>query len=333
MSASIGVTTSLTPNLIMHLMACAGIAGRKDYGRKFKFTINAEEMAFMKSFDKDFVAKPPLAGGPLFTILFQVPSYFPANSFEEISEVFKSLRRSLEETSLNPFKKSFPCEASPLDKWIPPVLQSVFFTRFQPRYEELMNVIDQFIRILRACYERFYKDCWLVARKAMQKKALKIQKRVESLDLLEAWREVIGKAFPYPSFAVYLCEPGNTVSSTMAEKIVIPNQHSVNQAIQAIVHEVGVHFITLSDWIQNPKTSRILMKDREGLIRVQEAAICHLKSKVLKRMHVELGEDRFLLGMRLEREVAMFSSVWKSGRPLEIIDAVAEAYRKLSPAY
>jgi len=330
MSPSIEVTTSLTPNLIMHVVACSGIAGRKDYGRQFISTINAEEMAFLESLAKDFAAKPPLAGGPLFTILFQVPSYFPANNFEETSSVLKALRRSLGEASLNLLKKTFPDEASLLNKWIPPSLQSVFFTQFQPKLEELMRVIDHFALILKACYERFYKDYWHTAGETMRTRAFKIRERLKPLDLLGAWKEVLGKAFPYPNFTVYLCEPCNTVSSLMAEKIVIPSQYSMNQALHAIIHEAGVHFITPSDWIQNPKTSILLMKDREGLIRVYEAAICHLKSEVLQRIHVELGEDPFLIGMKLEREMAMFSSVWKNRKSIKIINAIAEAYAKLS---
>nr|MDO8134408.1 hypothetical protein [Candidatus Njordarchaeum guaymaensis] len=76
-----------------------------------------ERIAFLKSLTTDFLAKPPLAGGPLFTFLFQIPSYFPAINFKDISTVFRVMKRSIGEGSLNYLERALHIERSTLDEW------------------------------------------------------------------------------------------------------------------------------------------------------------------------------------------------------------------------
>jgi len=164
----------------------------------------------------------------------------------------------------------------------------------------------------------------------LQKKALEIQKRLEHLNLLETWENVLGKTFPYPNFVVYLCEPCNSVSSLMAEKIVIPSQYELEQALLAIVHEAGVHSISPGDWVRDPNALTHFTRNREGLMRMQEATICYLKSEVIKRLGIEVQGDPFLSGMGLEKEVTTFRRVWESRRWTSITHAIREAVSKLS---
>lgn len=158
---------------------------------------------------------------------------------------------------------------------------------------------------------------------------MRIREGLKSIDILEAWKVILGRSFPYPDFKVCLCEPTNAVSSTMAEMIVIPSQDSVNASLQSIVHEAGAHFIGPKDWAENAKLSAILEEDMEGLIRMVEAAICYLKPEVFRRMRVKVDEDSFLVGMRLEREVAVFGSIWMKSKVHEINEAIAKAYAKM----
>lgn len=324
------VDTNLTPNLIMHVMACGGVAGSRQYGRQHEDTIDPRDMAFLKSLTTDFLAKPPLAGGPLFTFLFQIPSYFPAMDFKDVSVVFRAMRRSISEGSLDYLERGLHIEESTLDEWIPRSLQSFFFAQLHSNLDRILSAVDHFTRIMQASYERFYKDYWPVTGEMLQKKALEIQKGLEHSNLLETWENVLGKTFPYPNFVVYLCEPCNSVSSLMAEKIVIPSHYELEKALLAIVHEAGVHFISPSDWVRDPNALAHFMRNRESLMRMQEAAICHLKSEVIERLGVEVEGDLFLSGMGLEKEVTTFSYIWESRKWTSITDAIREAYSKLS---
>jgi len=221
-------------------------------------------------------------------------------------------------------------EGSTPDEWILRSLQSFFFAQLQSDLDQILSAVDHFTQILQASYERFYKDYWPVTREMLQKKALEIQKGLEHLNLLERWGNVLGKTFPYPNFVVYLCEPCNSVSSLMAEKIVIPSHYELEQALLAIAHEAGVHFISPNDWIRDPNALVHFIRDREGLMRMQEAAICHLKSEVIEGLGLELGP--FLSGMGLEEEVTTFRRVWECGKWMSITDAIRGAYSKLGEA-
>lgn len=48
------VDTNITPNLIMHVMACGGVAGSREYGRRHEDTIDPREMALLKSLTTHF---------------------------------------------------------------------------------------------------------------------------------------------------------------------------------------------------------------------------------------------------------------------------------------
>jgi hypothetical protein len=329
MAPHIHVSTDLAPNLIMHIMACSGVAGRKDYGKKYHQTIRSEEKLKIKRFMKDFECKPPLAGGPFFTILFQIPSYLEAANVIEISKLFHSLKRCLQSGSFDVLKETFSKEMMFLDIWLPPSLQASLFDRFKSQPTDVKSVIDQFTDILNAVYERFYKSYWSITRGKILKKALTIERGLSNFRLLDRWEGILGKDFPYPEFKVYLCEPCSSISSLMAEKIVIPAVLTFDQALQVIIHEAGVHFITPSEWLQNPKTSRAFKKDMEGLIRVEEAAICYLKPYIFRKIGMEMREDVFLKGMKLEKELAAFSDVWRKQKVRGICEAVAIAYSKL----
>jgi hypothetical protein len=329
MSSGVQVTTSLTPNIIMHAMACCGAVGREDYGERYRHTLSDEERNFFQSISKDFAVRPPLAGGPLFTILFQIPSYFPANNPKEIAATFEALKRCIRESSFSHLKHAFPKYVSQIDTWFPANMVSSFMSRFWSKFDGASGAMDRFSQILNDCYERFYGGYWPQARKTMLSKATKIQEGFKPIDLLEEWKRILGKPFPYTGFTIWLCEPSNTVSSIMAEKIIIPSEDDVKVSLESIVHESGVHFISPNDWATNDTLSPIFRDDMEGLIRMVEAAICYLKPIVLKRMQIKPQEDPFLIGMGLEKEVTSFGQVWEKGKPIDITAAIAEAYKNM----
>lgn len=331
MYSGVQVTTSLTPNIIMHVMACSGAAGREDYGERYRHTLSNEERSFFQSISKDFAVRPPLAGGPLFTIMFQIPSYFPAENPKEIAATFEALKRSIMGSSFCHLKQAFPKYASQIDTWFPANMESYFMSGFKPKLDEASEVIDRFSQILNDCYERFYGRYWPQARETMLSKATRIQESLKPINLLEEWKRILSKPFPYAGFTVLLCEPINTISSIMAEKIVIPSEADINMSLESIVHESGVHFVGPDDWATNTKLSPLFRDDVEGLIRMVEAAICYLKPIVLKRMHLEPKKDTFLVGMRLEKEVASFGSVWEKTKekPIDITATIAEAYKNM----
>jgi hypothetical protein len=313
----------------MHVLACGGVAGRKDYGEEYHHTLRPEEKSIIKRFMKDFACKPPLAGGPLFTVLFQIPGYLEVMDVSEISKLFQCLKRSLQLGSFGVLKEAFPKELVFFDTWLPPNMQASLLSQFKSQLLEVNNVIDQFTGVLNAVYERFYRSYWSNARDKILRKASTIEQGLSDFRLLDEWKEVLRRDFPYSEFKVYLCEPCNSVSSLMAEKIIIPTKLTFNQALQVIIHEAGVHFITPSEWLQNPKTSRAFRKDMEGLIRVEEAAICHLKPYIFQKIGIEMKEDIFLKGMKLEKELEAFSNVWRKQKVRNIYDAIAIAYSKL----
>lgn len=222
-------------------------------------TLIPEEKSALKSLIKDFACKPPLTCGPLFTILFQIPSYF-----EKIVQLFNYLKRSLQLGSFSVLKRAFPKEMAFFDMWFPISTKATFLLQFRFRLLEVINLIDCFTNILNAVYERFYRSYWSNAKGKILRKASTMEQRLNDFRLIDMWKNILGKDFPYHEFKVYLYEPCNSISSLMAEKIIVPTGLTFDQALHAIIHEVGVHFITPYEWLQNPKTSKIYKEDMKG---------------------------------------------------------------------
>ena len=173
------VSSSLTPNIVAHVVACSGIGGRRDYGYEFAHTLTEEERQFIRRFQKDFSRSPPLSGGPFFSILFQIPSYFYANDLES---TIRSNDRLLDFLQGASFEEGIsPEETRALEFWSPRELREWSMESLKPMFGETERTIKRFGDVLVSCYVRFYSEYWTRLLPGLMAKAKQIQDSMKDL--------------------------------------------------------------------------------------------------------------------------------------------------------
>ena len=316
-------STSLTPNIVAHILACSGVTGRRNYGLKFGHTLTEEEREFVQGFRKDFTPTPPLSGGPYSSLLELVPSYFPSDSLEESVRSYDLLLDGLQGGL---FEEGIsPQEAKALEFWSPKELREWSIDSLRPMFDEVERNISRFKDILISCHSKFYKDHWTQVKPNLMAKATQIEEAMEDLDYFHVWSELLGKDFPYQEFIVYLCEARAGSTSLMAEKIAMPSIFSIEEAKEVILHEAGIHFIGPGDYFKDAGTGRFFVNNTGKVTRMEEAAICHLKSRLYRKMNLKLEKDWHISVMNLEEELSAFSRVWETGEFSNVIEAILEA--------
>ena len=320
------VTTSLTPNILAHIYASAGLTRNKQYHERFRHTLREEDVEFLETFAPHFRGAPPMAGGPMFLYLYQIPSYFPV---ESLDEVLGNIDRIVEGIR----GRSFEClgldqdTVSALDVWMPRQLFEY------PSSNIVSDVLEQVIQILNRLkdviansYDNYYAEHWRELKPLLLRRAAELKNEFEGLPVIDAWSEALGLAFPYRDFVVYLCEARRGGTSLLAEKIAIPYDIPLEKAVDIIIHEVGIHFIIRpGEYLRRGLTVEGFMEHQGEIGRMEEAATCYFKPRVYEGLGLTLEEDYHLPLMKIEDEIQRFATVWEREEPADVFEGLLKA--------
>lgn len=322
------VTTSLTPNILAHIYASAGLTRNKQYHERFRHTFREEDVEFLETFTPHFRGTPPMAGGPMFLYLYQVPSYFPAESLDEvlgnIDKIIEGLRSGcIENMGLD------QDTVNALNVWMPRQL----FEYPSPNIvsdvlEQVIQILNRLKEVIAHSYENYYTERWRELKPLLLQKATEIKKEFKSLPVFNVWSEALGLAFPYRDFVVYLCEARRGGTSLLAEKIVIPYDISLEKAVDTIIHEVGIHFIIRpGEYLRRGLTAEGFMQHQGEIGRMEEAATCYFRPRVYEGLGLTLKEDYHLPLMKIEDEIQRFATVWERDEPANVFEGLLKACR------
>ena len=318
------VTTSLPPNILSHIYTCAGLTTNTEYRERFRQTLREEDHEFLKHFESHFRHRPPVAGGPLFLFLYQIPSYFPAENLEEMFKTFDILMRTLGTRSTT-FQGIKPETVKALEEWMPPEMAEVPRSYLEPMLGELRGIIERLKDIVSNAYRSFYREHWKTTRPDLLKKAGEIQDALRELLIFEAWSEALRIDFPYKEFVVYLCEARLGATSLLAEKIALPSSITIERASETIIHEAGIHFIAPREYLRRGVAPEVFLRNQEELSRMEEASLCYLKPQVYSRLRLRLDSDYHIPLMKIEKEIQRFTEVWENENPDDVIDGILKA--------
>jgi hypothetical protein len=322
------VTTSLTPNILAHIYASAGLTRNKQYHERFCHTIREEDVEFLETFTPHFRGTPPMAGGPMFLYLYQIPSYFPAESLDEvlgnIDKIIEGLRSgSIENMGLD------QDTVSALDVWMPRKL----FEYPSPNMvsdvlEQVIQILNRLKEVITHSYENYYAERWRELKPLLLQKATELKNKFEGLPVFNVWSEALGLAFPYRDFVVYLCEARRGGTSLLAEKIAIPYDILLKKAVDTIIHEVGIHFIIRpGEYLKRGLTVEGFMQHQGEIGCMEEAATCYFKPRVYEGLGLTLKEDYHLPLMKIEDEIQRFATVWERDEPADVFEGLLKACR------
>lgn len=324
---SLVVTTSLTPNILAHIYASAGLTRDTQYHERFRHTLGEEDIEFLKPLTPHFRGQPPMAGGPLFLFLYQIPSYFPA---ENLGELLSNIDRIVEAL------KGGRIDYGGLDQdtiraleiWIPPQLSEFSSDVAGPFYGQVRDILNRLKGIVTRSYKRFYGEHWRELKPLLLRRATEINKEFEGLPAFDAWSEALGLKFPYREFVVYLCEARRGGTSLLAERFAQQYDVPLERMVDTIIHEVGIHFIIRpGEYLNRGLSVEGFMGHQEEIGRMEEAATCYFKPQVYGRLGLTLKEDYHLPLMKIEGEIQQFAEVWERDKPADVIEGLLKACR------
>lgn len=324
-ASRLALRASFLTNFIAHVLTRLGVLPAPGRG----ITSSGRDLA--EFLGREFKCRPPLAGGPLFTLLFQIPAYFEGDSLEDVLEAYSLAERCVASRSFNPLRRAL---GPALDEWFPQEVEELFFKELGAFDEaKLAAAINLLKGALAEAYDAFKREEWSGMAGRIQRVKSALETALRGVDVIELWEELLSVDFPFAQFAVLLCEPCGTVSSLLAEKVVVPSKASLENLLNAIVHEAGVHFFTPRRLLRHPDLRERYLSDKLGTLRAVEALVCHLKAEILSSVGVRLEQDPFIVGMNLQREVEVARRAFRETRlndPYEAVLKVLEEGEKRS---
>lgn len=334
MVVEVEVSTSLNPNILMHVFSCLEIDGTyysSNYGAKHHFTL--EKKVYQEW--EGLLKKIQTLGiqDVLYSVLFQIPSYIPAEDIEILNDYFDALQETINKQSMDILLDSYPSVFDNLEYFIPITFIEDHFNRLFAEKTLIIQLIQKLRSTMTKLWKNFYEDYWTKeALPELEKQSLKLNKIIKPVNLVNSWQKKLLIDYPYSEFTIYLVEPTTTISTDLlAEKIIISNSLDERDIYRIIIHEVGRSYLLTNELFVNSYTSTIAKSNIDKLSLIVDAICLHFK----KELFIELGlrdqnNDPYLQ-TGLDEIVKTFNSVWSKMEEKNIYNAIAKTYNALSP--
>ncbi|MFW9924161.1 MAG: hypothetical protein ACFFDW_12830 [Candidatus Thorarchaeota archaeon] len=333
MSPKVVVTTNLTPNLLMHVFSCFEVEGSfydSDYGLKHHFTLLDEDYEIWEEKAKKCMTLG--CNAELYAILFQIPSYIPADDIEMVLDCFDKIADAVDEGSIKVLIESYPDLFDNLSIYAPTEVYDNHFKRLNEHKGIILEIISIFKEILQGLWERFYAEFW---EKELQGKLLKqaenLSKMINPINIISAWQRILKIDFPYNEFIVILVQATNTiVTNLLAEQIVISSKNEEMDSYKIIVHEVGRSFLLNMNLFEHEKLKAVAQYNIDKLTQIVDAVIIYLKRKMINTLKIKPEEHDTFAWPGYEEITKVFEHVWDSMQDKNIYEAIEQTYTKLS---
>ncbi|NHJ03723.1 MAG: hypothetical protein EAX90_02790 [Candidatus Heimdallarchaeota archaeon] len=334
MFKKIQVSTSLTPNLLMHIFSCLEVEGSfydTNYGMKHHFTLLEEEYELWQNNAKKCMTLG--CNTELYAILFQIPSYIPAEDVEMILDSFDKISEAIEEGSIDSLITSYPELFDGLPIYAPKEIFDNHFKRLNEHKEIIKEIVNQFQQVLRGVWERFYSDYWEnKALPKLLKKTEDVNMIIKPINIINSWQKVLGIEYPYNEFIALLVEPTTTIATNLlAEKIVISANLEDLEIYRILVQEVGRSFLLNTSLFEHEKLKAITESNVEKLSLIVDAACIYLKRTLFETLRIRPNEPDPYIIQGIQDVIQTFGTIWESMMEKDIMEALVQTYNKLTP--
>jgi len=266
---------------------------------------------------EDIQFKAPVAGGPLFIFIFQIPGYIGPENVDDFEKIIEGCIRFIQTGSIEKLKADWPKETKYLEKWYNPVYIDVILSEIGANKEDVIKTLEiwkDYIKVIWDQYLPIYNN------KIEEYPFDSINALYKTSTILHQWDSVMGIQYPYEKFIVCICPENNTLASSLGpEKIVFGARYSKDYLEHSIVHESGVRYFPFDEFASRDESAKIMKTDYENLLRIIETEVCFRKPEILK-----IDKDVFLYGMHLE-EILKFRQQ-KSQNNQDIFDFITQLY-------
>ncbi len=248
----------------------------------------------LETLGKEFAFCPPSAGGPIFTLVYQIPSYLDPTSVSELEKINHVLIQFIKNESIHSFQDIYPKKTIYWDKWYTKSWLNYLFKNIRKNKEKVIDIVNYFHEFLIKLWPHYLHEYHQLLNHYNMKD---YESKCRTLNVFSKWEQVLNMKYPYDEFNLIICPESYTTASSLGpQKIVFGSCHSWDVMKNALIHEVGVRFMNLHLLSTHPDTSDIMEKDYFGIIKLIETEVCFQKSKLLPGLEA----DPFISGMKLE---------------------------------
>ena len=309
------------PSLCFRALKRLGFAGKESTGEDGDM---AEQLAEV---GESFNFAPPMAGGPIFTLVYQMPGYLAPEQPDQMMEIFKRVGCFVETGEIQHILEEFPQKTREWGLWYTEPLLDAFLHPLEGREQDVLQLVDLFSGYLQRLWPQYRDefDQWL--------DDFDLGAWEEHLQIgrvIDVWEAVAETSYPYSGFTMVACpETPSTASSLGPDKIVLGARHGIEVARNSLVHEIGVRMPGLHRLAQHPDTAQLMAKDYVGMLRLLEAESCFRKHEVMHNLgwEYDADQDGFLSGMDLHGLVELRTEISASD---DLYEMFAEWYRQAS---
>lgn len=270
---------------------------------------------YFRGVARELSLQPPLAGGPMFFFLFQLPCYFRAEDADEVLDnvdvahaVAKDGPRALGDSG-------YPTEN--WYAWDPPWCNS-------EARKQASELVGPFRESVQHMWETHLSGEWSSLRKRLRAKADAVVARFEGVNPGASWAHLMGRGI-CESLSIRVSVAGPSMASSSGMDVVVTAERfSTEQIVKAVVHETGVRFIPLTELRSRLPTEA---SERTALT-LMEAATCYIKTPILEKLGLHEEPEPFAEAMQISHLVRMFGCTWNGTRD-GVIPALLECHEQL----
>lgn len=239
----------------------------------------------------------PLAGGPAFTFVYQIPGSLDPAGPANLAEVADFLEEFIRHKDVTALMRRWPERTRYWDQWYIP--GSMVYLA-DGREDELIGLVRLFIEFLAGEWEGYREEheAKLAGYPFADRAAAAV-----AVEPMVLWDRELGMPYPYDRFDLVICPESRTLASSLGpERVVFGAMHDWPAMRDAIVHEVGVRYLSIGRLRSHPATHDLIARDFGGVIRLVETEVCYRKPRLLPDL--DPSADPFMKGMRLGELVA-----------------------------
>jgi hypothetical protein len=251
----------------------------------------------MEDLGATFDFRPPIAGGPLFTFVYQIPGYLNPADPAELGGILEAVKDFLHSADLEAFTR-WPDKTQHWDKWYHAVARQRMREQLAGQEASACQLLDLWFEFMAQLWP-LYREIYTCKLRGYPFDAC--EERANRVKAFEEWQHEYHLDYPYTVFDLVICPENPTYASSLGpEKVVFSAMHGWGDLRHALVHELGVRFPGLHRLAENPEVRLLMEEDELGVLKLLEAEVCVRKRRLLP----DLDEDVFERSMRLERLVA-----------------------------
>jgi hypothetical protein len=296
------------PNLILHVLASAGVGYDPLYGKRYRGSLTREERKFFAGLPKG-AFHPRM--GDLFLPCLVFPSYFSAQTLGEARDVFSALVESYQKKTIAPLRAAFPRQTRHLQAWwdnVPEQLKGMNV--------RTVGVLKEFYGIVLGYGDRIYQELWRLKKKKIEKVQSELGAFFCEKAVITQWEELTGLTFKFPCFNVVLCEANRHMDGVSLgyERDLFYFKRSRAALHDFIIHEVGTHILR-SLFLDDEEVRAMIFKYPDLSYQVFEAGAEVLRGLLLQSLGME-KKMSVVARLKAEREKKAFAGFYRksSGR-------------------